>query len=190
MYEHHPVQKQIDSLLAKVGKIRYVEASFGFPHFDNKDDIRYSRTLGGGAILDCLIYPLSFVFRVLGYDFIDCKPTIFYDDQTGVDERGYIHFEYKNAAANISYGFGHSYRNEVMVWGEDAVLKAKRAFSRTKHCTLPIEIWHNGQCDEYRVEKADHFLNMLHSFSQIVSSREVSGVDTLRRLSFIGGIRS
>lgn len=49
------------------------------PHFDNKNDIRYSSELGGGAMLDCLIYPLSFVFRILGDDIVDYMSSIFYD---------------------------------------------------------------------------------------------------------------
>ena len=189
MYEFHPMQQQIDALLSVVGKIKCVEANFGFPHFKDKDNIRYSNELGGGAILDCLIYPLSFIFRILGDNFIDYKSTIFHNEQIGIDERGYIQFEYDDVIANISYGFGHSYRNEVIIWGEESILKAKRAFSRPKDCTLPIEIWHNGQCETHKVENTDHFLKMLYSFSDIVSFKKIVDTDTLKRMSFIEGIK-
>ena len=52
--------------------------------FENKNDIRYQKDLGGGAILDALIYPLSFVFRILGDEYIDYEPILFYDRENEI----------------------------------------------------------------------------------------------------------
>lgn len=64
-YVHHPFVQTIHALLqsGRLGAIRHVDARFGFP--DRSDeDIRYRRELGGGAILDTLIYPLSFCLDI------------------------------------------------------------------------------------------------------------------------------
>jgi len=190
MYEFHPLQNQIDSLLPSVGDIRCVEAHFGFPYFEDKNDIRYKKDLGGGAILDSLVYPLSFVFRILGDKFLDHHSIIFKDEQSEVDDRGYTHFQYEDVVANISYGFGHSYRNEVTIWGEDAILKSNRVFTRPKNCDVPVQVWNNGKCQEYEVENSDHFLRMLYSFSDSISNGKNLNEDTLKRMLFIKGIKS
>ena len=168
MYEFHPLQNQIDSLLSTIGDIRCVEAHFGFPYIENKNDIRYQKDLGGGAILDNLIYPLSFVFRILGDEYINYEPILFYDRKNEVDERGYIQFQYDTAIANISYGFGHSYRNEVTVWGDESTLIAKRVFSRPKDCDEDIKILKNGEVKSYKVENIDHFVEMLNNFKSYI----------------------
>jgi len=190
MYEFNPLHSQIDNLLATKGDIKCVEAYFGIPHFEDKNDIRYLKELGGGAILDTLIYPLSFIFRILGNDFADFKSSIFYDKKSGVDERGYIHFEYDNAVANISYGLGHSYRNEVCIWTDKGMLKAERVFSRPKECTNPIEFWSNGKCKIYESELSNHFINMLDSFANYIDWGACpTHQNTLNRLKFIDRLR-
>ena len=135
--------------------------------------------------MDTLIYPLSFVFRILGNAFIDFKSTIFYDETTGVDERGYIQFQYDEAVANISYGMGHSYRNEILVWTENAILKADRVFSRPKTCENPVEIISNGNDQKYWLSRADHFSIMLSAFVEDITFGRSNSEGTLNRLRFI-----
>jgi len=188
MYEFHPLQNQIDSLLPVVGDIRCVEAHFGFPYIENKNDIRYQKDLGGGAILDALIYPLSFVFRILGDEYIDYEPILFYDRENEIDERGYIQFKYDESVANISYGFGHFYRNEVIIWGEKAILKTNRVFSRPKNCDVPIQLWNNEKYEKYEVENKDHFVEMLYSFGNSIKFNKSTSDKTLQRMSFIEGL--
>jgi len=185
MYEFHPLQNQIESLLSDVGNIRSVEAHFGFPHFENKNDIRYQNDLGGGAILDCLVYPLSFVFRILGYDYTDYEPKIFWDIVNDIDECGYIRLQYDDSIANISYGFGHSYRNEITIWGDKSILTAKRVFTRPKDCDEDIKILKNGEVKSYKVENTDHFVEMLNNFKSYIDMNESTSKRTLERMKFI-----
>jgi len=185
MYEFHPLQQQINLLLPDIGDIMSVEAHFGFPHFEDKSNIRYKKELGGGAILDCLIYPLSFVFKILGDNFLDYDSTIFYDKKNKIDERGYIKLKYDKSIANISYGFGHAYRNEIIIWGSESILKVKRIFSRPKNCDDHIEVWTNGKCKTYEVEMKNHFFEMLNSFSNLINSKDSLSKKTLKRMSFI-----
>lgn len=185
MYQYHPIQKQIKELSSNIGEIRSIEAHFGFPHFDNKQDIRYIKELGGGAALDCLTYPLSFVFNLLGSNYKDCKSSIYYDKVTSIDERGYIHLQYPNTAVNISYGFGHSYRNEATIWGEKAIIKVHRVFTRPARCELPIEIWRNTSCTNEKTQPSNHFVDMLSEFSNNVKTLKNDSCSILTRVKFI-----
>tara|TARA_Y100000592_G_scaffold100786_1_gene182782 strand:+ start:7313 stop:8248 length:936 start_codon:yes stop_codon:yes gene_type:complete len=185
MYQYHPLQNQIAQLVSDIGKIKHIETFFGFPHFDNKEDIRYFKELGGGAILDCLVYPLSFVFRFLGENYCDYKPSIYYDKETEVDERGYIQIEYPTATANISYGFGHSYRNEATIWGENGILKINRVFTRPDTCEIPIEFWKDGLCKKIKTQSSNHFVDMLKAFSDNIEALKNDSQSTLVRAKFI-----
>mgnify|MGYP003675745652 CR=1 FL=1 len=185
MYEYHPVQKQIKTCIGQLGEIKYVEAHFGFPHFANRDDIRYSKSLGGGASLDCLIYPLSFIFRTLGSTYSDYKSSIYYHKEFEIDERGYIHLEYPKSTAVISYGFGHSYRNEILVWGEKGIVKTHRAFTRPHKCEIPIQMWENNKYSEIEPAQSNHFVDMLAAFSHNIKTLNNKSADTLERIWFI-----
>ena len=56
----HQIQK------GSIGHVRSLEASFGFPaHYDPESRL-FSPALGGGALLDLGIYPISFAHMILG----------------------------------------------------------------------------------------------------------------------------
>jgi predicted dehydrogenase len=80
----------------KVGKIKYLSAEFGFiptPPFPSR---LYEPALGGGALLDIGVYPISLALDVLGKpDHIDAVMTA---ASTGVDEQCAIQFQYKKGA--------------------------------------------------------------------------------------------
>jgi dTDP-3,4-didehydro-2,6-dideoxy-alpha-D-glucose 3-reductase len=192
MYEFHPVQDQIDEIISNSGNIKVIDAHLGCPHFHDDTDIRYSKELAGGAITDYLVYPLSFVFRQLGSTYKFFRPIVKYKDGTGVDERGYIQMQYEDAVVNISYGFGHAYRNEVSVWTDKKIIKASRIFSRTSICNNPIEVWSNGECTIHETVKSNHFVRMLYSFVNEIDigwSPSLK-IDTLDRLRFIENLRT
>jgi predicted dehydrogenase len=68
----------------KIGAIKTFQGDFGFKS-ENEDDIRFNRELGGGALLDVGIYPISIASLFLG-----AQPEHIYADailtKQGVDE--------------------------------------------------------------------------------------------------------
>jgi predicted dehydrogenase len=66
-YRAQPQTQKVRELLAAraIGNVRLVQASFGFPLSDPAN-IRMSRDLAGGAIMDAGSYPVSFVRMVVG----------------------------------------------------------------------------------------------------------------------------
>jgi len=80
----------------KLGKIKYLNAEFGFiptPPFPTR---LYQPSLGGGALLDIGVYPIFLALDVLGKpDQIDAAMT---PASTGVDEQCAIRFSYNHGA--------------------------------------------------------------------------------------------
>jgi D-xylose 1-dehydrogenase (NADP+, D-xylono-1,5-lactone-forming) len=58
MWRHHPQAKRLVDLLPRIGVLRMVRASFSFPLGD-PDDVRLSRELEGGALMDVGCYCVS-----------------------------------------------------------------------------------------------------------------------------------
>jgi predicted dehydrogenase len=186
MYEFHPVQNKIDGLLEKIGDVKHLDASFCFPHFTNKANIRYNKSLGGGSIYDSLIYPLSFVHRILGKNYKDCYHYFIEND---VIERGTICLTYPNAIANINFGFGQAYRNEIAISGAKKTIKAKRVFSRTPDSVNPIHLISNDDIESLQINKSDQFENMISFFmSASIKTLYKKELNTISRLKFMDKI--
>lgn len=81
----------------KVGKIKYLQAEFGFrPEPPFKSRI-WDPALGGGALLDIGVYPIFLALDVLGKpDHIDAVMT---PASTGIDDQCAIQFHYKNGTS-------------------------------------------------------------------------------------------
>ena len=79
-YVYHPLFGQVRSIAhsGSLGEVRHVEAHFGFPYLP-ETDIRNQAQLGGGAILDALIYPLSFCLYILGDQYNSYYSNIVFD---------------------------------------------------------------------------------------------------------------
>ena len=187
MYKFHPMQKRLEKLISSVGEIKHVEAYFGFPHFKDPENIRYQKELGGGAILDLMVYPLSFVFDVLGPEYMAYKKSIFYDSSRGVDEYCSLHFEYPKATASVSFGFGRAYRNEVVIWGANKIIKVDRAFTRPLIGTPPIRTYTGDQVHQESID-ANHFVEMLSHFSSLMRQDDKREQSTLERIRFMENV--
>lgn len=173
MYQYHPLQRLIEDTLPRVGKIREVSAKFGFPHFDDFSDIRYDKSLGGGADLDSLIYPLSFCLAILGKDYIKVQGASFAHAETGINERGYYLLQYEDNVASIAYGFSHAYTNEIRIWGEQGILEAKRVFTRPEQSNFNLILSRDFSEEVIEVPDGDHFLETLRVFYDYTSGESL-----------------
>jgi len=190
VYVFHPLFQQVRALVkaGEIGTVRHIQAVFGFPMLP-ANDIRHDAQLGGGAILDALIYPLSLCLH-LGPG----RPTRFTsqiqgDAQYAVDLRGFLQLEWPTCSAQIAYGFGLEYRNAYTVWGEKGYVSVERGFTRPP--TLPAEIMLQ-QANTQRcltLPAANHFTLMLEAFATAIHNPHLStvnqGTEILERLTII-----
>src|SRR5687768_4333668 len=63
-FRYHPLALRLPEVVAELGELRHVDARLCFP-LPRFDDIRYSRALAGGALMDAGCYPVNLV-RLLG----------------------------------------------------------------------------------------------------------------------------
>ena len=123
----------------RIGQILAVEADFGIHfHIGPKHRILNPK-LGGGALLDLGIYPISFASMVYG-----TQPkkitSIVHKAKTGVDDQAVIALEYDHGAmAALSTSSRVALRTEARIFGTKGTIIAHPGFFFTKHLTLQIE---------------------------------------------------
>lgn len=127
MYLYHPLLHEARRLAraGALGEVGFACGSFSFV-LDRPGDVRWKPDLGGGALWDIGIYPVSFCRWILG------EPDRVFAWQTlagGVDvaTSGLLHFP-GGATAAFDCSFRQAFRTHVEVAGSEATLTIDRPF--------------------------------------------------------------
>ena len=130
------IQKTLDLIAeGRIGKVRNVQADFGFnaPFLPEKRLL--NPNLGGGALLDIGIYPAYLSLLLLGYPSEIQAISNF--GKTGIDETTSFVLGYKNeATANLSCTLNSRTRTEALIYGENGYIHIEGRFMEAKRITL------------------------------------------------------
>lgn len=127
------VREWIDS--GKIGEVLLVKADFGYRAAWDPEWRLLNPALGGGALLDIGIYPVSFASMIFGTNPEKILSTA-HIGETGVDEQFSIIMSYpfgKTATLNGSFRFGLT--NEAYIHGTEGYIRIPSFFS-AKSATL------------------------------------------------------
>lgn len=119
-----PLQARLRQLLGEgaIGQPLQLEAGFHSQPPAAADNRFYNPSLGGGALLDLGVYPLSLASQIFGRpakitSTVKLAPT-------GVDERFTAQFSYQNgASAQLSAGFDGVLRQDIVLRGSEGSLQ-------------------------------------------------------------------
>jgi predicted dehydrogenase len=195
-----PVMQRLRELLADgvIGEVVQLSADFGF---QNSFDLRhrlYDPALGGGALLDIGVYPLSMASMVMGTP--DRIQSMAYLGESGVDENAAILLGYENspAFAVISTTLrAHTHRSAVLS-GTKGRITLHAPWWKTTRFTLEI---HGGETSEietpisgngyhYQAEEVGRCLNAGKLESDIMPLNETrSLMQTMDRLRAPWGLK-
>lgn len=172
-FRFHPQLKEIKELInsGKIGQVRNIRSSFGFPPFLDEDNIRYSKELGGGALLDAGAYPLKVSQELLGQELFVDSATLSYCSKKQVDIWGnaQLKTETGNVVSQISFGFDNFYQCSLEVWGTKGIIKAGRIFTCPPSTQATIELCNEDGNKVITVNAANHFENMLKYFYKLIN---------------------
>jgi len=168
------IKELVDS--GKIGELRSIRSSFGFPPFSDKNNIRYKKELGGGALLDAGAYLLKISQIFLGNDIFVDSASLFEDKQKGVDIWGSAYIKKNNAAisAQISFGFDNFYQCNLELWGSKGKLYTNRIFTSPPGFEPTIEAETIDGKESIKLESDHHFKKMLiHFYNQINNKNQI-----------------
>ena len=150
----------------KLGELRCVRSSFGFPPFPDKDNIRYQKELGGGALLDAGAYPIKISQILLGEKLNVSASTLSVDKERGVDIWGGAFLKQGNGDlfSEIAFGFDHFYQCNVEIWGSNGKLSTNRIFTAKPGFKPEIIIETSEGKELITLDSDNHFKNMLDHF--------------------------
>ena len=176
-FRFHPQLKTLLKLLrnGEIGDLRYIRSSFEFPPFADKNNIRYNRNLGGGALLDAGAYPIKISQVFLGNDLNVKAASMMKDNELGVDiwGGGFIKNKYSSIFSEISFGFDNYYQCSVELFGSKGKISTNRIFTAPSDYRPQILIENGKKKKLIEIEESNHFVNMLLFFNDCIYSKEL-----------------
>lgn len=163
----HPRMAFADSAVARgdIGELRVLRAAFAFPGL-SPDNIRYDRTLGGGALLDCGVYAAQACLRFLGPGLKVLAARLRTDPAKGVDVAGEVMLESRSGAvAQLAFGFEHYYQCEVVLWGSTGRLVLERAFTPLPDQEAVVWVERQNTRQEHRFPAENQYERMFRHFA-------------------------
>jgi predicted dehydrogenase len=169
------IQDEIER--GKLGEIKLLRSSFGFPPFSDKDNIRYQKAIGGGSLLDAGAYTIKIAQIFLGSAiYIEgASLDIPFDKEVDISGSAYIKLKNSYVTAQIAFGFDHFYQNSLEIWGSKGKLTASRIFTAGPGIKATVRIEGSDGYDNLHELEDDHFHNMLNHFSKLIHTG--NGID-------------
>lgn len=176
IFLHHPRHQAVTELLrdGRIGRLRMLHASFCVPPL-SPDDIRYTRDLGGGALLDTGVYPLRTAVRFLGRGLRVTGATLRIRPRDGLDVSGQVLLAADSGVlASLDFGFEHSYGARYTLWGDRARLTADQAVSPPAELRTQLRIEEQDRVEQLLLPPADQFLACVAEFAAAVRGADAS----------------
>ncbi len=174
LFPHHSQHNRVKNLIARgeIGEIQLLRSTFGFPPLP-RDNFRYARSLGGGALLDAGAYVVKASTLFLGSDLILLGATLKYDKDLGVDIYGDAMFKNTSGqVAQVSFGFNYYYQCRVELLGTEGKLIVERAFTPPPAYKPVVWLERQDVQQRYTLSADDYYVNMLRFFAATVKKKQ------------------
>ena len=129
-----PVHKEVRRIIknGEIGEIKLIQADFGFFTEFNEENRLFNPKLGGGALLDVGVYPISYGAWLMEEEPSSIKSNIFVG-KTGVDENVSTIISYKNGReVHVYAAINLNTVREANIIGTKGILRIPRFSSGEK----------------------------------------------------------
>lgn len=175
-FRFHSQLAELKQLLNKglIGELRCLRSAFGFPGLPTETDIRYQKSLGGGALLDTGAYPLKIAQILLGYDIDVVAANLNSLPGKEVDIWGGAYVKQRNGElfGELAFGFNHFYQCNVELWGSKGKLYTNRIFTAAPGYEPVFELETAQGKELIKLPSDNHFNNMLIHFHELVHNKK------------------
>lgn len=156
-----------------LGDIDHYETRFSFP-LRQKNDFRYVKALGGGALLDCGGYPIYLGNIITDWNGKLVNPKLVYEEGYEVDMHGSGTLLVEGGpSCEVSFGMNDEYCCYAKAFGEKGTLIAPRVISAPADMDVKFTIeWKDGKKEEIEVGIDDSFLKSINYFYSCIENNE------------------
>ena len=169
-FQTHSQWKRISEYMVsgELGEIHLVRATFGFPPLP-RDNFRWNKDLGGGALLDAGAYMAKVSQLLLGTGLEVLGSSLQMDAETGVDKYGEAMFRNKSGqVAQVAFGFDYFYQCRVELLGTRGKLSTNRVFTAPPGFDPVLLVEKPDGSEEIKLASDNHYVNMWNRFAQTV----------------------
>jgi len=164
-YIFHPLFLKVKDILKSnvLGNIINIESNFTVP-INDKRSFRFNKSIGGGALYDVGIYPLSlniFLFDNLNPKIINSE--IIFSKKYKIDLRGSITTMYKKANFRQNWGFNLAYQNSLKITGSKGEIETDFIFSKKNIDNGVIKLKYENKIKKIIVKNANQ-INLAFMF--------------------------
>ncbi len=175
-FRFHSQLKYIKDLVENgtIGELRNIRSSFGFPPFSDEDNIRYTKELGGGALLDAGAYTIKISQIFMGDEIEVVTSSLVYDIEKDVDIYGSatLKRDSDKLTSQVSFGFDNFYQCNIELWGSKGKIYTNRIFTSPPGYQPTIEIEINEGKEIITLKSDHHFKNMLLYFYKLINTQK------------------
>ena len=168
VFKHHPQHKKVSQLIKQntIGDVQTFNGKFGFNLSDLKQNFRYEKKLGGGALNDVgcyLIAASKLIFQEMPISvFCDLKIT----EKSKVDMNGNMMLVFPNKkTALLSFGYDNYFQSTYEIWGRCGLLKVERAFNVPAKMKTSLKLFYNDRIKTINIKPVDQFQQTIEIFS-------------------------
>ena len=183
-FRFHPQHKQIKNLInEELGDIQNFYGIFGFPP-PPENDIRWKKELGGGVLNDVTCYPICASRIIFQSEPISVLTNLEFDKEFQVDKSADVFLNYKDGkTAFVSSGFNNYYQSKYDVWGSNAKISTKRAYSVPQTYETSIYLHKDDKIFETLIPPVNQFGLMFDTFCSVVTNEIQNPYDFEKDLS-------
>lgn len=175
MFVFHDQLKALDDVVKKgeIGDVRLYKISFGFP-LRAKNDFRYNKALGGGALLDAGGYTMKYANYLLGdsakvvtaqANYIDGFEVEMFGSCTMVNDEG--------ITAQLAFGMDNDYKCDVEIWGSKGTITSNRILTAPEGFVPTYTIKKNQDFETRNLPADDAFLKSINHFVLCINDNDV-----------------
>ena len=174
MFAFHKQIEEIQDIIAsgRIGDVRLYRIAFGFPQ-RAKNDFRYNKALGGGALLDCGGYTVKLATMLLGDTAKLMYSQLNHTTDFDVDIYGSAAMVNDfGTTAQLSFGMDNSYKCELEVWGSKGFLRTGRILTAPDGFVPTAEITVGNETETVTLSADDTFGKSIEHFCKCVCNYE------------------
>jgi predicted dehydrogenase len=149
----------------KIGGIKAINVTFSNTPRKDPESRLFRNDLGGGALLDITVYPLTLITHFLGYEPSEVLSAVHLSgegDRSLVDMNEAVILKYEDAFASLFAGFESENENKAVIIGSEGRIEFNPWFFMTdtvklygKDGSLVSEFTRPHQCNGYEYEIAE-----------------------------------
>lgn len=174
MYRFHPQHAKAQAIVAAggIGELQLISASFTFPISGDTGNIRLSKELAGGALMDVGCYCVNLMRFMTGEEPQRVTASGHIGAATGVDEALVATLEFPSGVfGHLETGLRAYRQHAYTLKGTRGMITVPSSFVPDKAADTLVQHWQDDDYVEHVIPAIDHYQLMVEDFADALLKR-------------------